>query len=1016
MQIGNASSNRVASSALAYVVAIAAAFLTITAEPASAAEADGPANAYREGEWATAYEGFRMNLLAGRPSSGGVAADVARAVDCLRRLNRIAELDALLESLVDARPRDWRVLAAVSVQYRAANHNGRIVDGAFVRGRGRGRAKQANAWERDRVRCLQLAWRAVQVASEVGERQAAAKTLLDMSYAIRNYRGGGPWRFGTLTNLEALPDYETDWSYGGGSGGAPVGEDDKPVLYPEPASWETATNDGERWRWVLAEAVRWDPRLKPESLHQRIDFSLQQFGVQTLRQFRWFNDAGGALSRETGILALHTLTDDGTTAKLATGVRRFELPAEHNYLRLEQELLAHHKKQGDRNAAAGACSRLAEQYLDRRQFPRAAEYLREGIELATDKPAAANLRKRLNQIVGAWGEFEGVSTQPAGTGAEVGFRFRNAKSVRFTAQPIDTAKLLADVKAYLESKPNKLDWQRLSIGDLGYRILDAQRQKYLGEVTAQWQAELDPLEDHFDRQTTIATPLQTPGAYFVTAKIDGGNTSHIVLWVADTAIVRKPLSGSMLYYVADAESGQPIAGATLELFGFQQDRNRNKPNDYRVSTARFAAKTGADGVASVKVAPQRLKPDFRWLATATTKEGRMAFLGFSGVWSERRNDTQLDQASAYVMTDRPVYRPEQTVKFKAWVQRASYGKEATASEFAHQAFRVKWYDAKGDEVATQTLTANAYGGIESEYALPAGAPLGQYRLVVEGKGQGGFRVEEYKKPEYEVEVIAPDEAVALGDKFEARVRAAYYFGSPVTNATVNYKVTRTSRDTRWFPVTPWDWLYGPGYWWFGHDTPWYPGWERWGCRAPLPPWFNVGWEQPEVVAQGVAALDSAGEFGITIDTALAKELHSDTDHSYRIEARVVDASRRSIVGSGEVLVARQPFKVFVWLDRGHYRVGDTVTAYVSARRPDGEPVAGLGKMRLFKVTYPNGPEADPKETEVRQWEIAAGADGQAELQIKASEAGQYRVVYELAAGDDASIEGAHLFTVGGQGA
>ena len=63
-------------------------------------------------------------------------------------------------------------------------------------------------------------------------------------------------------------------------------------------------------------------------------------------------------------------------------------------------------------------------------------------------------------------------------------------------------------------------------------------------------------------------------------------------------------------------------------------------------------------------------------------------------------------------------------------------------------------------------------------------------------------------------------------------------GAPVTKATVKYKVMRTEASSRWYPTGPWDWLYGRGYWWFGYDYPWYPGFHEWGCFRTVVPF---GW-------------------------------------------------------------------------------------------------------------------------------------------------------------------------------
>ncbi len=280
-------------------------------------------------------------------------------------------------------------------------------------------------------------------------------------------------------------------------------------------------------------------------------------------------------------------------------------------------------------------------------------------------------------------------------------------------------------------------------------------------------------------------------------------------------------------------------------------------------------------------------------------------------------------------------------------------------------------------------------------------------------GAGQFRVEEYKKPEFEVTVEAPTKPVMLGEKITAKVAARYYFGAPVTEARVKYKITRTSYNERWFPLGRWDWLYGAGYWWFSYDYAWYPGWRDWGCRRPSPWWWGSPQQPPEIVAEREVAIGADGALEIEIDTALAKELHSDQDHQYEITAEVTDASRRVIVGQGKVLVARKPFQVFAWVDRGHYRVGDVVDASFAAHTLDQRPVAGKGALRLLQVTYDD--QARPQETLVREWELDTNAQGQANLKIQASAAGQYRLSYRVTDAEEHTIEGGYVFTVGGAG-
>ena len=129
-----------------------------------------------------------------------------------------------------------------------------------------------------------------------------------------------------------------------------------------------------------------------------------------------------------------------------------------------------------------------------------------------------------------------------------------------------------------------------------------------------------------------------------------------------------------------------------------------------------------------------------------------------------------------------------------------------------------------------------------------------------------------------------------------------------------------------------------------------------------------------------------GTVAVEIDTAAGQGSCTATrTTSTTITAEVTDESRRTIVGTGNVLVARKPFKVFAWVDRGHYRAGDTIEAGFSAQTLDRKPVEGKGTLTLLKITYDD--ERKPVETAVESWELDTDAEGQARQQIKAVGAG-----------------------------
>jgi uncharacterized protein YfaS (alpha-2-macroglobulin family) len=991
-------------------------------QPMNSAALRGQAQKLKaDGNFNDGYKMFRRLCLDPNLGASSVDQDLASAVECLQQLGRIQEFDELIEQMIEVHKQNWRLLQAAAQQYLSAEHQGFRIAGKYERGSHRGGGEPINSEERDRVRALQLMREAMPLAQKDDRKDQISQFWMNLAEMLLNNRGFfEAWRLQYLTDLTTLPDYDEGYSFYRDYNGAPVDADDKPIFHTLPKSWDVAETDGQRWRWALSQAIENAPvRLNSVRTHLA-QFFEQQYGVESLQFGRgWFvpqSDDDGK-KNESGTYALHTLKENETIAKLATGINRFDLSDEFNAIKIYQQIIA----EPQTGQVEQSLQALAEIFENRRQYPTAADYWRQSIR---QFGAGQNRFKqeRLDQIVGNWGAFESVSSQPTGDKATVDFRFRNGKKVNFEARAIKVDVLLADLKAYLKSDPaNRIDWNKIDLGNIGHRFVTNNETKYLGDLAAKWDLLLEPRPNHFDRRITVTTPLEKAGAYLVSATMEGGNVSKIVLWVADTAIVQKRLSGKMLYFVADAATGEPIDQANVEFFGWQQRNLGN--NRYQVSTTNFAEVTNKDGLLTPD--PRDLKPEFQWLITARGKNSRLAFLGFTNVWTGQYHDAEYNQVKIFTITDRPVYRPNQKVHFKLWIEHAQYDNDRV--NFPGITLRIVILNPKGEKVLTQSLTTDDFGGLEGEYDLPTDATLGQYRIQLADNyrmdvtgispvlSSSHFRVEEYKKPEFEVTIKAPTEPVMLGEKITAKIEAKYYFGSPVVKAKVKYKILRASHSDSWYPVRPWDWCYGPGYWWFAYDYAWYPGYRNWvGCQRPLGIWFPR-WDNtpPEVVAEVEREIGPDGRISVEIDTALAKELHGDTDHKYTIQAEVRDESRRTIVGNGQVLVARKPFKVFAWVDRGYYRVGDDIHASFLAQTLDHKPVKGRGVLKLLKITYDANKQ--PVETPVQTWDLNSDEEGRSKQQLKASAQGQYRLSYTLTDSQNHAIEGGYIFTITGEG-
>ena len=167
------------------------------------------------------------------------------------------------------------------------------------------------------------------------------------------------------------------------------------------------------------------------------------------------------------------------------------------------------------------------------------------------------------------------------------------------------------------------------------------------------------------------------------------------------------------------------------------------------------------------------------------------------------------------------------------------------------------------------------------------------------------------------------------------------------------------------------------------------------------------------MAEAEVPIRPDGTLPVEIDTALAKAAHPDQDQRYEITAEITDQSRRTIVGTGTCWSPASHSRVYTWVDRGHYRAGDTIEAGISAQTLDHKPVAGKGTLKLLKIAY--DAERKPVETPVESWDLALDADGQARQAIKAAAPGQYRLSATIDDGQGHAIEGGYLLTITGPG-
>ncbi|MGN6546242.1 MAG: alpha-2-macroglobulin family protein, partial [Aureliella sp.] len=1009
----------------------------------------------QQGNAKDALDILRTLLVDRRVPGAEAAKDLHAAVECLQRLGLYGELDPLLADTLAVRGSDWRVLVQAAQELNQAPHHGAVADQKFHRAGGRFHdvgGRWINATEQDRQQSLIWLVRALRLAGELPaakqadgadskaprpddsakapeeakpsneERAQVWSQLVSTLLVAREHRWG--WRLQSKTSLDVEPDYldfeapsDFPMRY------ASVDEEGRPIFWKLPDSWTEAASDAERLRWALKQidATEASSAIAEAQLNWA-NFLQSQFSVDTLaEQPRILRDSQAAEEKkddgkiedaQSGILAVHTLGENETIAKLASGIRRFELPEDLNPIRIYQRVA-----DGKGSTAESAHTQLVSIFMNRRQYSKAAELLRQSIERFGD--GNGDKQRQLENIVKPRGSFDPVAAQPAGQGTKLSLLFRNAHRATFSARRVDLEKLLSATKDFYRNPQNltrpafdgRRDTWPPNFDSPGNLFTDQQLTKFVSEPVASWSIELEPRENHWDRRQTISTPLDKGGLYVVTASLDdGAHLARCLVWINDLAIVRKRMSEKHLVYVADAVTGLPATGVNVEFFGVEQTGN---PRRFVIDN--FARKTDAQGQI---VLPDPSSTSKQWLIIARDARGRISISGTQSFWAPRLDRDFYSQVKAYGVADQPVHRPGGKLRANFWIGRASYAPDLATTPLAHHAFLVQLLDPHGKVFWEQNKTSDEIGGCEVEIDLPETATLGVYSFQIKAKEQAiatnlRVRVEEFRKPEFEIKIDSPEKPVKLGEKIEAKVSARYYFGSPVTNAYVNVKVMRSAYIDDWYPVRPFDWCYGRGYWWFAYDYDWYPGWERWaGCFMPSMAWLpRRQFEPPEIVLEQELTLDAEGTATLAIDTATAAELYGDMDHRYNIEVEVRDASRRTLTASGSVIASREPFKIYSWLGRGFYEVNQIVDANFLAQTLDRRPVAASGKLELLRITY--DADREPEETVVETWDAQTDENGNFRQRFVARRGGQYRLRLRLKDESGEEVEGAYVFTVRG---
>ncbi len=476
----------------------------------------------------------------------------------------------------------------------------------------------------------------------------------------------------------------------------------------------------------------------------------------------------------------------------------------------------------------------------------------------------------------------------------IGVKHKNLDALWFRAYPLDLRKQIESSDDY-DIYPSQRVVQSLVDGR---------------EPAIQWQVAIERPVDFEMHRKYVTPPMTRPGLWFVaaSARKDFSNSDNVIqgvfVIVTDLVLTSRIEDGALHVTALSGRTGRPQASAEVVLYR----------HDWNKGHQRVAArKTGADGRVRFS---KRSGGSFFLFA----RKGDQVALdpSYQYLYASRK---PMEKRATLLFTDRSIYRPLQTLHFKAVVYRGRPDK-ASYKTWPNRSLTVSLLDPNHQTVATRKVTTNEFGTASGEFTIPAGRLLGQWRVMSSIDGQTYIRVEEYKRPTFEAKLLDPEKPLRLNRPAELKGEARYYFGLPVTSGTVLWKVVRS-------PVYPWWW----GYYWGG---------PRAGAQS-------------QTVATGTSELSEDGTFTIDFTPEADESLGRQEKHvtyRYQVTADVTDEGGETRSASRSFRLGFVAVEAAAVMESAFFREGQPAELTIVRTDLNGTPAPGKGSWRIVALETP----------------------------------------------------------------
>ncbi|MDT3694808.1 MAG: alpha-2-macroglobulin family protein [Ignavibacterium sp.] len=374
----------------------------------------------------------------------------------------------------------------------------------------------------------------------------------------------------------------------------------------------------------------------------------------------------------------------------------------------------------------------------------------------------------------------------------------------------------------------------------------------------EWSLNLPVKDDYQNHKTEIVIPSLPVGKYLIMAATDSNFTyikngiAYCKTWVTNLSFIRRSFPDNFAeIMVLDRKTGEPISDVNIELY--------NTEYNQRIGTYQYvksdSGETDSKGRFKYKSLNYHYYSNYKVLLVKDNDE----FDSEDNYDYRYSRDKELQEVNSALFLDRAIYRPGQIVYFKGLMYKTDYKKDHDI--ISDKRTTVTLYDNNKQKIADTTLTTNEFGTFNGQLTIPFGRIGGNYSLSNEFTTKT-FKVEEYKRPKFEVKFEPIKGSYALNEKISVTGFAKTFSGANLNDVEVKFRVSRITS----FPF--YNWRYRNYY-----------------------NWYNRNYSSTEIV-NGTIKTDNEGKFIVEFDAIPDLAILRETNpiFNYSVYVDVVDAT------------------------------------------------------------------------------------------------------------------------------